>query len=141
MVTRTPNATHVNPVYGSYLADPFVWRRHDVYYAIGTGAAEANGQVVGKVFPLLQSTDFYRWHFASNALVRPDPALGANFWAPEIVAVDGLFYLYYSVGHGDKDPPYGQRSDRLVHSPSSTMRTCRSSISSRCPSSSRAARG
>ncbi|MGH7969852.1 MAG: family 43 glycosylhydrolase, partial [Limisphaerales bacterium] len=101
-MTVAPSKTApFNPVYGSYFADPFVWRCENTYYAIGTGALEASGNTVGKIFPLLQSTDFYQWQFASNALVRPDPALGDTFWAPAIACRDGKFYLYYSVGRGD----------------------------------------
>ncbi|HEY9620476.1 MAG TPA: glycoside hydrolase family 43 protein [Crinalium sp.] len=99
--------TYTNPVYDGYFADPFVWNYQGVYYAIGTGAAEAAGQVeeIGKqrVFPLLRSDDFLNWQFTGNALLRPDAALGDNFWAPEVAYWDGLFYLYYSVGHEDKD--------------------------------------
>ncbi|HWQ92831.1 MAG TPA: family 43 glycosylhydrolase, partial [Clostridia bacterium] len=98
-----PRQTHANPVYGSYFADPFVWKHQGVYYAIGTGALEAQGQTMGKIFPVLQSTDFFQWQFASNALVRPDPALGSHFWAPAVVFSAGEFFLYYSVGHEDKD--------------------------------------
>lgn len=54
------------------------------------------------VFPLLRSDDFVTWHAAGRALLRPDPALGEEFWAPEVVYHAGTFYLYYSVGHGDK---------------------------------------
>ena len=32
----------------------------------------------------------------------PDETLGHNFWAPEIASFQGRWYLYYSVGHGDK---------------------------------------
>ncbi|MBD2183555.1 family 43 glycosylhydrolase [Planktothrix sp. FACHB-1355] len=98
--------TYTNPVYNGYFADPFVWKYQGVYYAIGTGPAEAEGQVdeIGKrlVFPLLRSDDLVNWQFAGNALLRPDPALGDNFWAPEVAYCDGTFYLYYSVGHEDK---------------------------------------
>jgi beta-xylosidase len=94
---------HVNPVYGSYFADPFVWKVGETYYAIGTGESEACGRTVGKIFPILQSLDFFYWQFASNGLVHPEPALGDNFWAPEVVEAEGMFYLYYSVGHGDKN--------------------------------------
>ena len=103
MTIAATNQTHLNPVYGGYFADPFVWKYRDTYYAIGTGALEASGATIGKIFPVLQSADFSQWQFASSALVRPDPALGANFWAPEIACDNGTFYLYYSVGHGDKD--------------------------------------
>jgi len=102
MRALAPKQTHINPVYGSYFADPFVWKYKDTYYAIGTGALEASGQTVGKIFPVLQSQDFYQWQFASSALVRPDPALGNCFWAPAVACVDGTFYLYYSVGPEDK---------------------------------------
>lgn len=99
--------TYTNPVYPGYFADPFVWHHQGVYYAIGTGPAEAAGQVdnIDKrcVFPLLTSGDLLNWQFANNALLRPDPALGNNFWAPEVAYHNGTFYLYYSVGHEDKD--------------------------------------
>lgn len=98
---------YTNPVYPSYFADPFVWQHQGVYYAIGTGPAEAAGQVdelhQQRVFPLLRSDDLVNWQFAGNALQRPDPALGDNFWAPEVAYQDGVFYLYYSVGYGDKN--------------------------------------
>ena len=98
--------TYTNPVYPDYFADPFVWQHQGVYYAIGTGPAEAAGQVnerqQRRVFPLLQSDDLINWRFSGNALLRPDPALGDNFWAPEIAYCAGIFYLYYSVGHEDK---------------------------------------
>jgi beta-xylosidase len=55
------------------------------------------------VFPLLTSEDLVNWQFANNALIRPDPALGNNFWAPEVAYHNGTFYLYYSVGHEDKN--------------------------------------
>lgn len=102
----TPGAlgtVHINPVYGSYFADPFVWKSENIYYTIGTGSAEASGQTLGKVFPLLQSADFYQWQFGSNALIRPDPSLGNTFWAPAVAAAGGRFYLYYSVGHDDRN--------------------------------------
>lgn len=100
-------ANYTNPVYSEYFADPFVWQHQGVYYAIGTGPAEAAGKVdeidKQRVFPLLQSDNLINWQFAGNALLRPDPALGDNFWAPEVAYQNGLFYLYYSVGHEDKN--------------------------------------
>lgn len=98
--------SYTNPVYPEYFADPFVWQHQGVYYAIGTGSLEATGQVdeicQQRVFPLLRSNDLVNWQFVGNALQRPDPALGDNFWAPEVASYDGIFYLYYSVGHEDK---------------------------------------
>src|SRR4029450_2541919 len=91
------------PVYDGYFADPFVWRHAGVYYAVGTGAAEASGpSVSGRVIPLLRSHDLTRWEPRGHALVPPDPALGTSFWAPEGAVADGLFYMYSSVGHEDR---------------------------------------
>src|SRR3954452_19154359 len=103
MAIASAKRLHTNPVYAGYFADPFVWKFNGTYYAIGTGSADAGGQALGKAFTVLQSPDFFDWQFAANALLRPDPALGNNFWAPEVAYHDGRFYLYYSVGHGDKD--------------------------------------
>jgi beta-xylosidase len=131
MKTLNIPTVHPNPVYAGYLADPFVWKHGDVYYAIGTGEAEATGHTLGKVFPVLHSTDFVQWQFASNALVRPDPELGNNFWAPAVACAEGKFYLYYSVGHEDKchrlrvavsDEPLGPYTD--VKRPLVDPRSC-----------------
>jgi len=102
MTLASAKPRHINPVYGSYFADPFVWKHEDTYYAIGTGALEASGQTLGKIFPVLQSADFFQWQFASNALVRPERGLGENFWAPAVAFAEERFYLYYSVGQGDQ---------------------------------------
>lgn len=104
MSLTTQKIVHSNPVYGSYFADPFVWKAGGTYYAIGTGEQEANGQTLGKIFPIIQSADFIQWQFASNAIVKPAEELGTHFWAPEVAeGDDGKFYLYYSVGPGDKE--------------------------------------
>jgi len=105
MVRTTPKLRHQNPVYSEYFADPFVWKTGDTYYAIGTGEEEANGcrASTRAVLPVLRSADFHHWEHAGKALIRPDAALGENFWAPAIAAAEGQFYLYYSVGHGDKN--------------------------------------
>ena len=94
----------LKPVYAGYFADPFVWRFGDAFYAIGTGQSEADGQteLAMNVFPMLRSRDFMTWEFIGHALKRPDRDLGDNFWAPAVAESGGKFYLYYSVGHGDK---------------------------------------
>lgn len=101
-MSATVSAARRSPVYPGYFADPFVWQHDGVYYAIGTGEAEANGHVTGGVFPLLRSQDLAEWSFIGKALQRPAAELGTNFWAPEIAFAGGAFFLYYSVGHGDK---------------------------------------
>jgi len=97
-------ANLANPVYPHYFADPFLWRHGDDYFAIGTGEEDASGARPpgSRLFPLLRSRDLVRWEAAGEALEPPDPALGTHFWAPEIAFAEGRFWLYYSVGHGDK---------------------------------------
>ena len=90
------------PVYGEYFADPFVWEHGGEYFAIGTGEREATGHPTEMIFPLLRSKDFLLWKRAGLALLRPEHSLGMNFWAPEVAFADGKFWLYYSVGFGDK---------------------------------------
>ena len=92
----------LTPVYDDYLADPFVWRVENRFYAIGTGQVEASGTTRKRVFPILESSDLENWEFSTTALIRPDQKLGTHFWAPEVAFEKGEFYLYYSVGHEDR---------------------------------------
>jgi beta-xylosidase len=103
VIATPPGRLHSNPVHDGYLADPFVWRHGGSYYAIGTGDLEANGTPESKIFPILKSENFYEWHFLDRAMLRPDTSLGENFWAPAVAAKDDRFYLYYSVGQGDRN--------------------------------------
>ena len=95
--------SYANPVHDGELADPFVWRAGDAYFAIGTGTAEATGSPGDHVFPLLTSTDLVHWRALGFALVRPDHGLGDTFWAPEVASRNGTYFLYYSVGHADRE--------------------------------------
>ena len=100
--------TFANPVYRAYFADPFVWEAGGTYYAVGTGAVEAGGESLGPehctLFPLLRSGNLVDWEPVGAALVRPEDPPGDHFWAPEVArGDDGRFYLYYSVGWGDKN--------------------------------------
>jgi beta-xylosidase len=103
MISASALKAHKNPVYPDYFADPFVWKFDKTYYAIGTGAADAAGKPNDKAFTILQSKNLLDWKFAAHALLRPDPRLGNNYWAPEVAYEDERFFLYYSVGHGDKN--------------------------------------
>ncbi len=91
------------PVFEEYFADPFVWEFGGEYFAIGTGEREAEGRPSEMVFPLLRSSDFKCWRYTGRALLRPDHSLGTHFWAPEVAFHNGRFFLYYSVGIGDKN--------------------------------------
>jgi beta-xylosidase len=102
MAVQTAERLPSNPVYTGYFADPFVWKVEQTYYAIGTGESEACGRTRGRIFPVLRSDDFCEWQFVGKALLPTAKELGTNFWAPEVRETAGVFYLYYSVGHGDK---------------------------------------
>lgn len=85
--------TYTNPVYSHYMADPFVLRHGGYYYAYGT----APTPIGERWFPILQSADLVNWTPRGGALI---PVPGADeFWAPEVVYHDGIFYMYYSA-HG-----------------------------------------
>lgn len=94
-----------NPVHPGYFADPFVWKVGGEYYAVGTGVEDVGAPASTRptAFPLLRSPDLANWQPAGHALVRGPAALGNAYWAPEIVECEGRWYLYYSVGHGDRD--------------------------------------
>ncbi|MBX3062706.1 MAG: glycoside hydrolase family 43 protein [Anaerolineae bacterium] len=72
------------------MADPFVLRHANRYYAYGTAPKQADG----RHFPVLESSDLINWQPRGGALIPPG---GDEFWAPEVAYQDGLFYLYYSV--------------------------------------------
>lgn len=93
--------SHITPVYSEYFADPFVWRHEEFYYAVGTSPAGTDQSKANR-FALLRSSDLIQWESLGHALISVDAELGNDYWAPEVAYNDGLFYLYYSVGHGDK---------------------------------------
>lgn len=110
---------YANPVYQGSFADPFVLKHGGVWHAYGTGPCGPEG--VWGEFPTLRSEDFVYWEPGQPALMRPSGFEGGSFWAPEVACSDGLFFLYYSVGQGDKahqirvsvsDSPHGPFEDR-----------------------------
>jgi hypothetical protein len=97
---RASALSRSGPLIEDYLADPFVFRHGQTYYTVGTGGAEARGMLgesnETRVFPLYSSVDLKNWEARGRALVRPDPAFGNTFWAPEVAYHRGVFYMYYS---------------------------------------------
>ena len=93
-----------NPVFAGYLADPFVFRHDDAYWAVGTDpfAAATSAESHATIFPVLRSSDLASWVSVGRALIAPDASLGDTFWAPEVLFHEGSFHLYYSVGFDDR---------------------------------------
>lgn len=102
--------SYQNPVWPGYVADPFVLKWQDQYYAYGTGSSR--GDVVehdGQMFPVLQSPDLAHWAYVGGALEPLRSSPGAAYWAPEVAAHDGKFFLYYSAAHGTSDDQHRLR--------------------------------
>lgn len=86
-----------NPVHEGYFADPFVLRTPTGYVAYGTGSV-----VGGRAFEVLVSHDLVSWRHAGGALERLPPEAGTDYRAPEVARRDGVWWMYYSVGFGDR---------------------------------------
>ena len=83
--------TYTNPVYGGYLADPFVLEHNGEYYAYGTVPL---GELA---VPVLHSRDLVNWRELGHALTMRGDVFEA-LWAPEVAYDNGTFYMYFSAG-------------------------------------------
>ncbi len=92
------SASYTNPVYSGYFADPFVLRVGEEYFAYGTGSTPA-----GRVFEVLRSDDLVRWTSVGGALEPLADPDATTYWAPEVLAHDGSYFMYYSVGQEDRN--------------------------------------
>ncbi|AFV00460.1 glycoside hydrolase family 43 protein [Simiduia agarivorans] len=90
-----------------YLADPFILTTDDGYYLYATGYVDED-----KAIPVYRSDDMVNWQFVRAAVaVNPDPSAWnhKNFWAPEVFAWDGKYYLYYTASPGTTPRNEGNR--------------------------------
>lgn len=86
------------PAREGYFADPFLVRAADGgFAAYGT---QPGGEQDAPVFEVLLSPDLRTWRSGGAVLQRVDPALGDEYWAPEVCWRDGAWWMYYSVGRG-----------------------------------------
>lgn len=91
-------STYTNPVYPHNFADPFVLPVGSEFFAFGTGG----DLTPGFGFDVLHSTDLVNWEKLGGALRRlPNPEF-VDYWAPEVAAADGRYFMYYSAGREDK---------------------------------------
>ncbi len=90
--------TSMSPLHPGYFADPFILRHQNQYFAFGTGQHAREG----RAFEVLTSTDLIHWTSLGGALEPVEGFEEGDYWAPEVAFSDGTFYMYYSVGHGDK---------------------------------------
>lgn len=95
--------TYRNPVFAGYFADPFVLRWRDEYYAYGTGEETSRAVRGGQgVFMVLRSRTLATWE-PVGAVLTPDGAEPRAYWAPEVAACRGRFFLYYSSAPAGRD--------------------------------------
>lgn len=88
------------PVHDGYFADPFVLRMPEGgYAAYGTNPESTSAEAA---FEVLLSDDLVSWRSVGLALRRMQPEMGDEYWAPEVCFRDGMWWMYYSVGHGDR---------------------------------------
>lgn len=85
---------YTNPVYTYSCPDPFVLKYCGEYFCYSTGWAHD-----GRAFQILHSRNLVDWQRLGGAM-DPLPGGSPEYWAPEVICVNGLFYLYYSVGDG-----------------------------------------
>jgi len=96
-VFAQPGSTYQNPL-GVSFGDPYVLRADGKYYMYGTGGGAKNG------FAAYSSTDLVNWknegqvYYAGNRNGWSDSTAAWNgaYWAPEVYAYKGKFYLFYS---------------------------------------------
>src|SRR4026207_381903 len=81
-------ATYRNPVVAGDYPDPSVIRVGKDYWATATSSEW------GPQFPILHSRDLVNWEVVDNVFSKRPEWSVANYWAPEIAAHDGRYYIY-----------------------------------------------
>ncbi|MFC4427843.1 glycoside hydrolase family 43 protein [Deinococcus navajonensis] len=86
------------PLYAGDFADPMVLLVDGTYYAYGTGL---HGEAGVRAFECLSSPDLRQWT-SHGGVLEPVSPERQDYWAPEVARHGDTFYMYYSVGQGDK---------------------------------------
>jgi beta-xylosidase len=108
-------ASYSNPVLAGDYPDPSVIRVGRDYWATATTSQWA------PIFPLLHSTDLVNWESRGAVFQTPPLWSAGSYWAPEISADGGRFFVYYTarkkegplcVAVADAARPEGPYTDR-----------------------------
>lgn len=70
--------------------DPSVIRVNGTYWAVATTSAWA------PAFTLMSSEDLTTWQVRSAVFQKVPAWSDGNYWAPEIVQMDGIYFVYYT---------------------------------------------
>ncbi len=116
---------------GCPIADPFCIRRGGSWYVVGT---QHKRGVADRRYLMFRSDDLHKWEELGPVLVRPEygGSRDANYWAPELIELEGKFYFYYTAdSSGDPEKrfvrvatadsiegPYVDSGETLVKQPS-----------------------
>ena len=87
--------TYSNPVIPGDFPDPSVIRVGEDYYATATTGGWAPH------FPLLHSRDLVNWNIVGSVLTEKPSWAKGDFWAPEIIADKGRYFVYYTARRDD----------------------------------------
>lgn len=91
-IAAQARAEYRNPVFARDFPDPMILRVGAVYYAYGTTTA---WQPLGHLFPILRSSDLVHWQYIGDALAVAPSWGDGDWWAPDVIARHGLYYLFY----------------------------------------------
>lgn len=83
--------SYTNPLLNN-CADPDILYHNGTYYLYPTNAGDGNDDQGIKVYT---STDLVHWTDKGFAFKKGDGWGDKNFWAPDTIERDGIFYMYY----------------------------------------------
>lgn len=87
-----------NPLENVVLGDPFIIRVRGRFYLYGTNDGPALED--SRAIPVYRSDDMLHWTFLGGAIEDADPT--ADYWAPEVLAWNGRFWMAVSLGDVDR---------------------------------------
>lgn len=88
-------ATYTNPVVAGDYPDPSVIRIGEDYWATVTSGTWAPH------YPVLHSRDLVNWRVVGFVFQKRPAWVKSDFWAPEIIADRGRFFVYYTARRDD----------------------------------------
>ncbi len=91
----TTAQTYTNPVIAGDFPDPSVIRVDDDFYATATSGNWS------PYFPILHSKDLVNWKIVGSVFPEKPAWTKGDFWAPEIAADKGKFYVFYTARRDD----------------------------------------
>lgn len=102
-----------NPIIDRYLADPFILQAANGYCLFASHESPD-----GRRIPVYRSKNLVDWEFVGGAVTvgREGAWNRNNFWAPEVMALDGKFWLYYTAAPSHTNDNRGNRVGVAVSS-------------------------